>query len=972
MGVTGATTTQVLVGSRAIALLEREREVAAIDDALGAARAGGGRLLYVEAHAGLGKSQLLAVGAKRAGEAGMAVLSAQGSELERGHSFGVAMQLFEARLAKAGKGEREDLLGGAAALARPVFEHHTTAAASPEDQLFSLLHGLYWLTSNLAEERPLAIVADDAHWTDRATLRFLLYLAQRLAELPVAVLTSARPAEPGAPDDLLRQLRTHPVVEVLHPNALSRVGVEALVRGRLAGADADFVDACARVTDGNPYLLTELLADLEDRGVEPTAASANEVGRLAPDSVLEAALVRLARLPSGASRLARAVAVLGDEATVHRAAALAQLDRDVAAAAADALAAAELLRAGAPLSFVHPLLHSAIYAEIPEAERGEMHRRAARLVHDAGAPVGTVAAHLLAASPAGSAWAVDQLRRAAAQALSQGATDSAGRYLARALQEPPPGPARAEVMLELGRAESLAGKADAIDRLDQALELLDDPSRRAEILRELGWTHQKRGNIKQAVAAFERGLAELSGLDDDDVRTRLDVANLQIAHLGAALLESSHAERAHRQVGALIKKGVANLSLNERGLLSVVAMHKLFRSEDHEAVISLSKQAWGDGRLLEQEGSNFHTIWHVIGCLSWSDALEDAERICEAALESARREGSIVTLALGFYARSWPRYWRGDLAGAAADAQAAMDAWSGEYSMYLPVAAYWFAMAQLELGDIEAASRPLDFPDAEARWADTNLYGPLLAARGRVAMERKNYSAAIDLFERTGTSVLGSVIANPAVIPWRTYLSSAHLAAGDRERAREVANEELDLCLRFGAPRPLGIALRSAGLAEGGKRGIELLGESVATLRRSPSRLELARALIDLGAAVRRGGRRAEARQPLREGLELTQRFGAMVLERRASEELLATGARPRKRELTGAASLTPSELRVAEMASSGMTNREIAQTLFVTVKAVQWHLRNAYRKLDVHGREGLVDVLRKADSNSRPRAAPP
>jgi DNA-binding CsgD family transcriptional regulator len=203
------------------------------------------------------------------------------------------------------------------------------------------------------------------------------------------------------------------------------------------------------------------------------------------------------------------------------------------------------------------------------------------------------------------------------------------------------------------------------------------------------------------------------------------------------------------------------------------------------------------------------------------------------------------------------------------------------------------------------------------------------------------------------------VIANPAVIPWRSYLSSARLAAGDRDRAREVANEEVDLTRRFGAPRPLGIALRSAGLAERGKRGVELLKESVATLRRSPSRLELARALIDLGAAIRRGGRRAEARQPLREGLELAQRFGAVVLERRAREELLATGARPRKRELTGAASLTPSERRVAEMASSGMTNREVAQTLFVTVKAVQWHLRNGYRKLGIAGRGGAADGAR-------------
>jgi DNA-binding CsgD family transcriptional regulator len=517
------------------------------------------------------------------------------------------------------------------------------------------------------------------------------------------------------------------------------------------------------------------------------------------------------------------------------------------------------------------------------------------------------------------------------------------------------------VLIELGRAESLAGKADALGRLEQALELSHDPRRSAEILRELGWTLQKSGDLQGAVRAYERGLDALSDLSDDDDATARQLASLRIARLGAALnggLERGSSKRAQREVTALLDKPGSALDANERGLLSVIAMGQLFGGERHDEVIALCKHAWGAGALLETEGSNSQTIWHVIGCLAWADDLVTAEEMSEAALQRARREGSIVTLALGLYARSWPRYWRGELSGAAADAQAAVDAWSGEYSMYLPVAAYWLALSLLALGQVDDAADSLDFTNAEERWGQTTLYGPLLAAQAAVDIARGEHKQAVRNAERCGTSVLGSLVSNPAVIPWRSYLSAARLGAGDRDGAQQAATEELELSRRFGAPRPLGISLRSAGLAAGDKAGLELLEESAHVLRASPARLELARSLVELGAAMRRGGRPAAARQPLREGLELARGFRAVALERQAHEELLASGAKPRRRDLTGLDSLTPSERRVAELAASGMTNREIAQTLFVTLKAVQWHLGHTYRKLNINDRKDLPAAL--------------
>jgi DNA-binding CsgD family transcriptional regulator len=162
----------------------------------------------------------------------------------------------------------------------------------------------------------------------------------------------------------------------------------------------------------------------------------------------------------------------------------------------------------------------------------------------------------------------------------------------------------------------------------------------------------------------------------------------------------------------------------------------------------------------------------------------------------------------------------------------------------------------------------------------------------------------------------------------------------------------------WGAPRAIGIELRSAGLAEGGETGLALLRDAVSVLEGSGATLELARALVELGAALRRGGERAAARDPLARGLELAVGCGAEPLAEQARVELAAAGARPRGVTRTGADALTPSERRIAELAAQGMTNSEIAQALFVTVKTVETHLRGAYRKLSISGRAGLPVAL--------------
>jgi DNA-binding CsgD family transcriptional regulator len=210
-------------------------------------------------------------------------------------------------------------------------------------------------------------------------------------------------------------------------------------------------------------------------------------------------------------------------------------------------------------------------------------------------------------------------------------------------------------------------------------------------------------------------------------------------------------------------------------------------------------------------------------------------------------------------------------------------------------------------------------------------------------------------------------IRNPAFLPWRSQAALALHRLGRRGQALQLAQEELELARRWGAPRAVGIALRALGLVHGGSAGQALLREAITVLEGSGASLEHARVLVDLGAALRRSNRRAEARAPLRQGLELAYRAGAAGLVRQAQEELAAMGARPRKLLLTGAESLTPSERRVARMAAQGMSNKELAQALFVTVKAVEVHLSSVYRKLQISSRAQLAQALAGAGDPAVP-----
>jgi ATP/maltotriose-dependent transcriptional regulator MalT len=267
----------------------------------------------------------------------------------------------------------------------------------------------------------------------------------------------------------------------------------------------------------------------------------------------------------------------------------------------------------------------------------------------------------------------------------------------------------------------------------------------------------------------------------------------------------------------------------------------------------------------------------------------------------------------------------------------------------------------IERDELDEATRvltagPLGGPVAALPHVYAHIW--VLLARGRLRLAQERADDAIGELRECGRRALAIDDLSPSASPWRSELAYALLAVGQVAEARRLAEEELTRARALGAPRALGVALRAAARVAGGSDELRLLREAVAALEPSPARVERARAEAELGAALRRAGQPEAAREPLRRAIDVAHRRGAKRLEDFALAELRATGARPRRRATTGAEALTPSERRIAELAADGSQNREIAETLFVTTATVEYHLRNAYRKLGIASRTQLGGAL--------------
>ncbi|HST39331.1 MAG TPA: AAA family ATPase, partial [Conexibacter sp.] len=927
--------------------LERDWEIGAVHDAIEAACASSGRILLLEGAAGLGKTQLLALTTRHAQERGMVVLRARGGELERQYPFGVALQLFEPYLTNAGARERRRVLAGAAAHAEPALTGRVRIQDQTGPPEFPLLHGLHWVAANIAEQKPLLLAVDDAHVADDASMRALLYTAQRSVDLPLLIVITTRPRELLGRGDALSALATHPHVLRRQLVPLSRAATASLVRAALPAAEEEFCAACWKVTRGNPFFTHELIAELKINGLPPLDVNAAAVEQLGPTTIQRATSGRLERLAPGATPLARAVAVLGDEAPLAQAAALARISPAQARAAADELAAADVLRPAAQLGFVHPIVCQAVYLGIPAAERAQLHHEAAELLHRGEGGLERAAPHLLHTLPTGERWVIDCLQHAGQRALRGGSPEVAARFLLRALDESPERDLRAELLIDLGRADALAGHPTAPERLRDAVALLDHPQARARALAQLGEALYAAGDNDGAAGAFDEGLRVLAGADP------LLEEELTAGYLSAARLEYRSREVALTRFRDLLAGAREARTPAQRALLAQRGCeHAMLGDVHHDEVLALLRRALDDGRMLAESTADATAYVAATAGLFFSDWLEEAVETADAGLTDARTRGSVVGFAAMSTLRGSARYLGGDLVGALADLEGGLERLP-VMMVVRPFAHAYTALALLDRGDVERASELLAHaPDEQL--TNPFTYNWMLFARGRLALHSGDPEAALaDLLE-CGRRLDAIPAPCPCVLPWRSEAAIAALKLERTREAHELAHEELRRARAFGAPRALATALRAAGLVAGGTPGIALLEEAAEVAERSPARLERARVLIDLGAALRRARQQTAAREMLRVGLDAAYRCGADGLADHARAELIAAGARPRRPALEGVQALTPSERRVSELAAGGLTNREIAQALFVSTKTVEFHLRNAFLKLRIRSRREL------------------
>jgi DNA-binding CsgD family transcriptional regulator len=579
-----------------------------------------------------------------------------------------------------------------------------------------------------------------------------------------------------------------------------------------------------------------------------------------------------------------------------------------------------------------------------------MHGTAARVLMADGVQPREVAPHLLAAAPAGDPAAVATLRAAAEAAARDGAGATAARFLERALDEPPEAGARGDLLAALGNARVLAGDIPgAAAALRASIGLAGDVHERA--LRRLALARALAASEgpPAGMAVLEEGIEQL-GDADRELTLRLEAEN---GSLGVHHPDGVPA----RFEGYRSLEGRTN---SERLVLATLARHVSLHGGTAEEAARLALPALQGGLLIREETAESLAVQHAIFVLGLCDRADEARAALEAAFADTRTRGSVFGVG-AVAATSCFAYLRvGDLLAAESDARAAQEA-MGTHASFWPTRLAVIVHSLLERGELEAAEAELRSHDALGPVPDVLVASRLLVARVTLALRQGRPEAALadvaDLAAREERWKL-----RDPELGWRSLAAEAHAMLGDHEEARRLAAEQLGSARHWGTGTAIGTALRTIGrVGEPGDASLRALTEAVEQLQRSPSKLELARARIDLGVALRQRGQAAEAREPLRQGAALARACQASALAAHGEAELRAAGARPRRLEVSGVGALTASERRVAQHAASGLSNREIAQALFVTVKTVENHLARAYQKLGIRSRDELPEGLGEA-----------
>ncbi len=393
-----------------------------------------------------------------------------------------------------------------------------------------------------------------------------------------------------------------------------------------------------------------------------------------------------------------------------------------------------------------------------------------------------------------------------------------------------------------------------------------------------------------------------------------------------------------------------------RSLALLLGAVSAWRTGDEHEVLPLIERGFEDGRPLAA-GVEPWAVGQGLGALILCDQSERARELAAMLLAEARALGSIAGFILGTAYLGFVDARHGRLATAEEALRAALAPAREARLNFVLFFQLWFAtdvvLERPQADDLASFISALELGPL----SELHVGAMLRDVRGRVRHARGETAAAVEDLRAAGAIFDALGLRNPNASNWRSALALM-LGPEERSESQRLVQEELRAARRVGHGRAIGVALRALGVLESEAKGRKRLEESLAILGGSDARIEQARTLVELGAAMRRSGERAAAREPLRAGLDIAAAAGATRLGERARAELEASGGRPRRERASGRDALTPSELRVARLAAEGRTNNEVAQALFVTPKTVDTHLSHAYSKLGISSRRALSEAL--------------
>ncbi|HEX8347174.1 MAG TPA: LuxR C-terminal-related transcriptional regulator [Actinoplanes sp.] len=918
-----------------------------------------GRLVIIEGPAGIGKTHLLRIWMQLRRQHGATVLHVRCSARESGYPWGVARRLLgPAVLARPGLLDDPDLAVRRAAR----FIGLPLDAGTGPDLLDECVDDLHQLTVRLAEQDGITLVIDDAHACDVASLRWLNHLLVRLEQLRTTIVLAMRRSQEPTDADLIDAIRDAGEGHVIRLWPLSASETAEEVRSALGTeTEAEVVTGYHYACGGNPLLLDRLLNSVTSDGSSTDPDLSGTVVKIGALAQHDMVLHRMAVSSDESRALVDAVAILDQDATLMLCASMADLSIRTAATLAARLrdegllvCDTEPLTARTRLSFTHPMIRQAM---VGAAGTSAGHSRAAQILLGAGAGAERVAAHLVNVKPIDDPEFIAVLRDGARQATARGAAAVAVSYLRRAIAEPLPDDVRTTILIELSRAELLVAPAAAARHLEQAT------AREGEAIRGLATPDQASAlwlanRSAEAVRMLQETLDELlsrerrgPGYDADD-RIMLQSRLIQVAyeHSPTVRLAAAHASDVAEAAGQDNPAGWA--------AAAAMAVHGMAGNLDARQTLEYADRAM---LALDQRMSHLA----LRACLAYvmADEIDASACVSGQIIQQGQVQGSTFLWAIGQVMRAGEHLFAGAAADSVTATRYALNVVEEEHRPLALNARSLQTMALIMQGRIVEAEAGLiaqDPPLTDAAWE-----WPLhLFARAQLLTARGDPHGALAALRACGRHLQRTGITNPALTSWRSEAAFVLAGLGELGEARALAEEELAAARFWGTPRTVGNALCALGMTIGGPEGEDVLREAVDLLDYSSSPPLLIRAWIVLATTAHRNGRTAIAREAVQKAGACLNRCQAPALATQVDAVRQLVGL-PRLETAADRLTLTANEQKVARLAAAGASNREIAESLFVTLRTVEFHLSNVYRKLGISGRSALRTALTPDDRPS-------